>query len=279
MEQKKLTDEKINDLADKVDQLLDLKVKGPQRHSYFELHHSKKFGELQNAFKDNRKPRITLIEFTDDNGNVFIQLPTIYVNWGQDFIAIDFEKPDDSAFIALQPQAISKYKNSLIEGKVRSIPNVPPNFNQMSYKRFEEFIKLADGEMLHWETVLYLQIMFLFIIELADTPTEDSDWDLERYTGYQDTGKGINEFLGIEQLFSGYTVFSLDGLVASPFKSLFIDLGMIESSSGYIGNYGYYKYLFFPYYRNDVSYGWYPDGGARLCKPPLNDYQKKEGNK
>lgn len=277
MEQKNLTlkslDEKINNLAKKIDLL----IKGQEQEQEkaeqeppkrFRLHHNN-FETFENLSKDNRKPNIETVEFTDYNRNVFIQLPTIYVCWGYDFITIDFEDTDDSSYIELKPQAISKYKNALINGKVRSIPNVPPNFNQMSYLRFKEFVKWAGGEMMNWKTVLYLQLMWLFIKETKETPSEPHKWDINRYTSYQDTGQGVDEFLGIEQLFSGYTLFSLEGLDDSvELKSLFIKLGMEPSKTGYADMHGVYMSLFKHVWDDGFDDAW-DFSAARLCKHPL----------
>ena len=259
----KALNEKIETLTNKLDLLLTQKMKKDPIVYRFE--HDGNFNDIKVT---NGLPPIITTEITDENGNVFVNFPTIYVDWVSEVLAISLEKL--SGFIELTPQRISKYKNALIDGKVRSISGVAPNFNQMSYLRFEEFIKWAGGEMLNWKTVLYLQILWLFTKKTKETKGEDYKWNTERYTGYQNTGIGIGEFLGIEQLFSGYTLFSLENN-DDPLFELFKKMGMEKSSDGYNDKLGYYRNFFDARWSYWFGFAWnYVNGySARLCKNPF----------
>ena len=99
-------------------------------------------------------------EFTDENENVFVQLPGIYFTMSdENTIEFSFDKFEDAK--KLEPQAISKYKNSWIEGKIRSIPNVAPDVNQFSYNKSNKLCNWVKGELLNWKTILYIQIIWL----------------------------------------------------------------------------------------------------------------------
>ena len=263
----KALNEKIEALTNKLDLLLgDKKEKEPKPIiELFNLTHDGKFNniKLEHELTKNR-----FNDFIDEYDNEFVQLMPIYVKFSETTIQIEFQEFAGSYEIV--PQYVSKYKNSLIEGKVRSIPDVAPNFNQMSYLRFEQFIKWAGGEMMNWKTVLYLQILWLFIKKTKETKEEDYNWNLERYTAYLDTGNGVGEFLGIEQLFSGYTLFSLENN-DDPLFELFKKMGM-ETAEDYNNKFGYYRNFFDA--RWDLRFGaaW-ADGAyyvsARLCKKPF----------
>lgn len=153
-------------------------------------------------------------EFTDEHKNIYVQLPTIWLHCiGNNEYNFTFE-PVYGA-IELQPQAISKYKNSLVEGKIRSIPNHAPDFTQFSFNKANKFCKWVDGEQLNWKTMFYIQIMWAYAYQTKNNdkilPNENWKWTQERDCGFNDTGKGIGEFLGIEQLFtSGRNFVSFD---------------------------------------------------------------------
>lgn len=144
------------------------------------------------------------LEFIDDYRNVFVQLPTIWLKLDKDKLLFSLEEKRNS--IILQPQAISKYKNSLIRRKIRSIPNVAPNFSQFSFNKSTQFCNWVYGEQLNWRTVLYIQIMWKYAYETKKNNdilrNELSYWMDERDTYWEDTGKGIGEFLGVEQFFT-----------------------------------------------------------------------------
>lgn len=263
----KALNEKIEALTNKLDLLLTQKMEKDPIVYRFE--HDGNFNDIKVT---NGLPPIITTEITDENGNVFVNFPTIYVDWVSEVLAISLEKL--SGFIELTPQRISKYKNALIDGKVRSISGVAPNFNQMSYLRFEEFIKWAGGEMLNWKTVLYLQILWLFTKKTKETKGEDYNWNMERYTGYQNTGKGIGEFLGIEQLFSGYTLFSLENN-DDPLFELFKKMGM-ETVEDYNDKFGYYRNFFDTRWNNGFYYAWFLDYSARLCKNPFEGVEGED---
>jgi|GEM_PF-2639708 len=265
----KALNEKIEALTNKLDLLLTQKMEKDPIVYRFE--HDGNFNDIKVT---NGLPPIITTEITDENGNVFVNFPTIYVDWVSEVLAISLEKL--SGFIELTPQRISKYKNALIDGKVRSISGVAPNFNQMSYLRFEEFIKWAGGEMLNWKTVLYLQILWLFTKKTKETKGEDYNWNTERYTGYQNTGKGIGEFLGIEQLFSGYTLFSLENN-DDPLFELFKKMGM-ETAEDYNDKFGYYRNFFDTRWYGGFYVAWYDGdyGSARLCKNPFEGVEGED---
>ncbi|MFA7449222.1 MAG: hypothetical protein WCY90_00140 [Bacilli bacterium] len=263
----KALNEKIEALTNKLDLLLTQKMEKDPIVYRFE--HDGNFNDIKVT---NGLPPIITTEITDENGNVFVNFPTIYVDWVSEVLAISLEKL--SGFIELTPQRISKYKNALIDGKVRSISGVAPNFNQMSYLRFEEFIKWAGGEMLNWKTVLYLQILWLFTKKTKETKGEDYNWNTERYTGYQNTGKGIGEFLGIEQLFSGYTLFSLENN-DDPLFELFKKMGM-ETAEDYNDKFGYYRNFFDTRWFGRFDGAWDDGGSARLCKNPFEGVEGED---
>ncbi|WP_281512235.1 hypothetical protein [Mammaliicoccus vitulinus] len=222
-------------------------------------------------------------EFTDENDNFFVQLPKIWVNIKENPIIKVSLFPQDG-YMELTPQAISKYKNSWIDGKVRSIPNVAPDLNQFSYLKSLKLCKWANGEMLNWKTVLYIQLVWLCeygTIQNNDIlPNEKYNWSSERDCAFGDTGKGIGEFLGIEQLFtSGRNLVDLSnpetelwGLYKewnfdkdfNPNEkfALWCDYNPDEESEA----------GFFSDWYGDVRYAsWYGDDVAlRLCKKPYS---------
>lgn len=143
-------------------------------------------------------------EFEDDHKNIYVDLPAIYINVINKTIYFSFD--EIAGYIKLQPQKVSKYKNSLVEGKIRSIPNVAPNFSQFSFNKATKFCKWADGEQLNWRTVLYFQIMWAYAYGTKNNngilPNEKYNWNTERDCAFGDTGRGVGEFLGIEQFFT-----------------------------------------------------------------------------
>ncbi len=143
-------------------------------------------------------------EFEDKHKNIYVRLPAIYVNVMGKIVYFTFDEVD--GYIKLQPQLVSKYKNSLVDGKIRSIPNVAPNFTQFSFNKATKFCKWVDGEQLNWRTVLYFQIMWAYAYGTKNNnsilPNEKYKWSSERDCAFGDTGKGIGEFLGVEQLFT-----------------------------------------------------------------------------
>lgn len=262
--------EKIEKLTYKLELLLADKKEKDQKPiiELFNLTHDGKFNNIK---LDNELTKKRFNEFIDENDNEFVQLTPIYVKFSETTIQIAFQ--EFAGAYELVPQYISKYKNALIEGKVRSVHGVAPNFNQMSYLRFEEFIKWAGGEMLNWKTVLYLQILWLFTKKTKETKGEDYNWNTERYTGYQNTGKGIGEFLGIEQLFSGYTLFSLENN-DDPLFELFKKMGM-ETAEDYNDKFGYYRNFFGTRWGNGFYDAWV-SASARLCKKPFEGVEGED---
>lgn len=268
----KVLNDKIEALTYNLDLLLAVKGGGKEDSllKTWTLSHDGKFNKIQGVFNDLFGEIALRRKFiTDDNENEFVQLPTIYVAFNEEQITISFEKLDRESH-KLVPQLVSRYKNALIEGKVRSLTGVAPNFNQMSYLRFNEFVKLAGGEMLHWKTILYLQILWLFINKTKETTAEDYEWDIARYTGYGDTGNAISEFLGIEQLFSGYTFFNLSNHKDDHLFELFKQMGM-EKADNYGNKFGYYKNFFDSRWNGWFDFAWNYDYdySARLCKKPF----------
>lgn len=269
----KLTLKSINDKIEQLNEKLERLLNSSESENInkvdadiFTLTHNGNFDDINIMGKS---PAFLPRELKDGFNNVFIELPTIWVSYDEKKIRISFENRDDiKGWTELKPQVVSKYKNALIDGKVRSISGVAPNFNQMSYLRFEEFIKWAGGEMLNWKTVLYLQILWLFTKKTKETKGEDYNWNTERYTGYQNTGKGIGEFLGIEQLFSGYTLFSLENN-DDPLFELFKKMGM-ETAEDYNDKFGYYRNFFDTRWAYGFNYAWVNDyySSARLCLEP-----------
>lgn len=219
-------------------------------------------------------------EFTDNYGNVYVQLPTIYLQYlGSDEYRFAFE-PTNEEMEELIPQAISKYKNSLINGQIRSIPNVAPNFNQMSYNKVTKFCGWVEGEQLNWKTVLYIQIMWAYAYQTKNNndilPNENWEWDKERDCGFDNTGKGIGEFLGIEQLFTSGRNF-----VSFASRDEGSDLWKLYALWNYGSNFDADKKLgiwgdyneekdsqsaFFFCWNFDFDYAWGNDCSVRLCK-------------
>lgn len=262
----KALNEKIELLTNKLELLLADKKESDPTPELFNLTHD---GRFNNIIVDNNLPKIEEITEIDEYGNHFVVLPTIYVKFSETNIQLSFQ--EYAGAYKLVPQFISKYKNALIKGEVFSIPHVAPNFNQMSYVRFQKFIEWAGGEMLNWKTVLYLQILWLFIKKTKETKEEDYKWNTERYTGYQNTGKGIGELLGIEQLFSGYTFFSLENS-DHDLLELFKLMGMekLEYADSYENKLGYYKKFFDARWYGRFNFAWaYGYFSARLCKNPF----------
>lgn len=154
-------------------------------------------------------------EFEDEHKNIYVDLPTIYVSVTNKIIHFSFDEV--AGYIKLQPQKVSKYKNSLVDGKIRSIPDVAPNFSQFSFNKATKFCKWVDGEQLNWKTVLYIQIMWAYAYGTKNNndilPNEKYNWNTERDCAFGDTGRGVGEFLGIEQLFtSGRNFVDISGI-------------------------------------------------------------------
>lgn len=221
-------------------------------------------------------------EFTDEHKNVYVQLPTIYVYLQNGHCSFVFEKVDGT--LELQPQAISKYKNSLVEGQIRSIPNHAPDFTQFSFNKATKFCNWVDGEQLNWKTVLYIQIMWAYAYQTKKNnktlPNEVWNWDSTRDCGFNDTGKGIGEFLGIEQLFtSGRNFVSFDNREeSSDLWDLYVSWNYnsdfdANEKFGLWGDYNINynsKSAFCSLWYVEFGGAWYDDFyGVRLCKTIL----------
>ena len=215
MAQEKLTLKSTNERIERLEKMIESFL---ERYGYVEnskgdinsrLYFSINFATLKSDCKNSsdflNMVEIKSSEFTDDYGNVYVQLPPIWINLEKKHFT--FENQDDNEnFISLRPQAISKYKNSLIEGKIRSIANVAPNFNQVSFNKSTKFCNWVNGEQLNWLTVLYIQIMWVFAYQTKHNddilPNENYKWNEERDCAWENTGNDIGKFLGIEQLFT-----------------------------------------------------------------------------
>lgn len=222
-------------------------------------------------------------ETTDKFGNVFVKLPTIYVSLKENKLSFSFTKLETSQY-CIKPQLVSKYKNSLVNGQLRSIPNVAPNFNQFSFNKSSKFCKWVDGEQLNWGTVLYIQIMWSYAYGTKNTnkilPNEDRVWNTERDCGFADTGKGIGEFLGIEQLFTSGRNF-VDFKDWNKIKELWNlykswNYNSSFDPAGKFGLWGDYdkdddsKSVFFSCWYYWFDRAWCNDGyGVRLCNAPF----------
>lgn len=221
-------------------------------------------------------------EFTDEHDNVYVQLPTIWLKINGKQLLFSFDEMND--WIELQPQAISKYKNSLVDGKIRSIPNHAPDFSQFSFNKATKFCHWVDGEQLNWKTVLYIQIMWAYAYQTKGNnnflPNENWKWDETRDCGFGDTGKGIGEFLGIEQLFtSGRNFVSFDNREeSSDLWNLYI-LWNYDSDFDADNQFGLWGDFdknestysaFFSGWDNRLDTAWSGgSGGVRLCKTIL----------
>ncbi len=215
----------------------------------------------------------------DEHKNIYVKLPTIYVNVMSRIIYFSFNEID--GYIKLQPQLVSKYKNSLVDGKIRSIPNVAPNFSQFSFNKATKFCKWVDGEQLNWRTVLYFQIMWAYAYGTKNNnsilPNEKYNWSSERDCAFGDTGKGIGEFLGVEQLFtSGRNFVDLSDHETELWK-IYKEWNFNEQfdPNAKFAEWGDYdpdeksKGVFFSDWNNGFNRCWNAgDRAVRLCKKP-----------
>lgn len=285
----KQTNERIDSLEKKLD--LILKAVGSQSNNVptpcvgikvYELNTETLISHCDNpgAFLDSVKFKSN--EFTDEHENVYVQLPTIWLKINGKQLLFSFDEMDDG--IKLQPQAISKYKGSLVDGKLRSIPNHAPDFSQFSFNKATKFCNWVDGEQLNWLTVLYIQIMWAYAYQTKNNdkilPNENYDWNTERDTAWSDTGKGIGEFLGIEQLFtSGRNFVSFDGRDESEETwKLYLEWNYDSkfNANGKFGAWGDYNQdeeshsAFSSRWNDGFDDAWgNNDGAVRLCKNPL----------
>lgn len=288
----KQTNERIDLLEEKIEQILNViksNNKNSQRIETYWLNINNLESNCTNADNFLNLVKAKSKEFTDKHDNVYVQLPTIWIIFKDETLEFIFDK-NELAFIEpdtyeeLKPQAISKYKNSLVDGKIRSIPNHAPDFTQFSFNKSTKFCNWVDGEQLNWETVLYIQIMWAYAYQTKKNneflPNETWKWDNARDCGFNDTGKGIGEFLGIEQLFtSGRNFVSFDN------RKKFSDLWNLYVSWNYnsdfdacnkYGLWGDYdrnaasKSAFFSGWGDEFNLAW-DDGyyGVRLCKTIL----------
>lgn len=279
----KSTNERIDSLESKLDQILKALSKDNEyEETLFEINtKTLQSGERNpegfiKLFKSKSK------EFVDEHENIFVQLPTIWVKFDEDELLFVFEEKED--YIKFQPQAISKYKGALVEGKLRSIPNVAPDFTQFSFNKATKFCKWVDGEQLNWKTVLYIQIMWAYAYGTKNNndilPNEKYNWINERDCAFGDTGRGVGEFLGIEQLFtSGRNFVDISGIycIDDALWSLYKKWNFNESfdPSGKFAVWGDYdpdedsKAVFFSAWGDGFGGCWGAGGSAvRLCKCP-----------
>lgn len=228
--------------------------------------------------------------YTDEYANEYVILPPIYVRkMGDSKVLVSLSQ--FLGGIELKPQMISRYKNSLIDGQCRSIPNVAPNFTQFSYNKSKKFAEWVGGEIMNWETQLYIQLVYLAIYGTkkndACIPNEDYHWNEERDCAFGDTGKGIGEFLGIEQLFtSGRNFISFDGrdgklILWDLYKEINFDSNFNPNMKyGIWGDYDKNPKSFAPFrwvWTSDFVSTWNSgSSGLRLCKTYLEYKENKE---
>lgn len=281
METVKTLSAKVEDLQEKIDLILKklegMEVKKIEEKEVVTITYIRGWnkGIISDLFNEKDIIEKTK-EITDEYDNTYICLPPLYIR-------IEEEKADLSFYplkggIELRPQMISKYKNSLINGQCRSIPGVIPDFNEMSFEKSEKFVEWADGEMMNWKTQLYIQLVFFATYGLDNSLLKE-----EAYCG--DTGRGIGEFLGIEQLFCfGYNFISFkDFHQREELEFLYKSVNNRDSittiidEDGNIDGYGlwgwsstdhYYLPIFNIYYihkdEESISKTYFP----RLCKAP-----------
>lgn len=236
-------------------------------------------GAIIDGYLENIVPEDIIDEFN----NYYVKLTPLYVKKLNDN-QVKLSTEEFEGAVKLVPQLISKYKNSLIKGQCRSIPNVTPDFTQFSYNKSKKFAEWVDGKIMNWETQLYIQLVYLATYGTKKNddyiPNEDCNWDAERDCGFGDTGQGIGEFLGIEQLFtSGKNFISFGGYddenkscLWNIYKLLNYDVKLKPSNGlfGIWGDYGKTSDSIAPFY-SDWNYGfddaWIGGGyGLRLCK-------------
>lgn len=219
MEKEKLTLKSTNERIDSLESKLDLiigklnaseltgKVKTDKDYCIIDINGG--------TIIDGRLGVISPEDIMDEFDNYYVKLPPLFVKvLDNNEVKISTEEFEEA--VELVPQLISKYKNSLINGQCRSIPYVAPNFTQFSYKKSKKFAEWVGGEIMNWETQLYIQLVYLATYGTKENnkyiPNENSYHDNERDCAFEDTGNGIGEFLGIEQLFtSGRNFISFDG--------------------------------------------------------------------
>lgn len=283
----KNTNERIDSLENKIDQILRVlsEKSNDEENPILVLNTNSLKSDVLSADEFLITLKSFSEEFTDDHGNVFVQLPTVWIKIDGELLNISFYEKD--GFIQLTPQAISKYKGSLIKGELRSIPNVAPNFSQFSFNKSTKFCEWVDGEQLNWKTVLYIQIMWTYAYQTKNNneiiSNENYIWNEERDCAFSDTGKGTGEFLGIEQLFtSGRSFVSFDNREGfEKFWKLYITWNYDSSfepngEHGVWGDYGQVDHShsahssFFSGWDGVFSYAWdCGDVAVRLCKAPL----------
>ena len=284
MKKEQLTLKSTNERIDSLESKLDLIIKKLNTsESTNEVKASKKYCIIdieEGKIIDGKLENILSEEIIDDFDNYYVRLTPLFVKaLDNNQVMVSHEEFEGS--IKLIPQMISKYKNSLINGQCRSIPNVAPNFTQFSYNKAKKFADWVDGEIMNWKTQLYIQLVYLAIYGTKKNddyiPNEDYHWDAERDCAFGDTGKGIGEFLEIEQLFtSGRNFISFGGYddeskscLWNIYKSLNYDVnfdrfgvwGDYDKTSGSTAPFYSFWYLGF-------SCAWSYDGdrGLRLCK-------------
>lgn len=236
------------------------------------------------AIIDGHLENIVSEDIIDKFDNFYVKLTPLFVKTLNNSYKVKISTEEFKGAIKLIPQMISKYKNSLINSQCRSIPNVAPNFTQFSYNKAKKFADWVDGEIMNWETQLYIQLVYLATYGTKKNddyiPNEDYHWDAERDCAFGDTGKGIGEFLEIEQLFtSGKNFISFGGYdnksksrLWNIYKLLNYDVNFNPSNKfGVWGDYDKINSSAAPFYVDwgaCSSYAWGNDGACclRLCK-------------
>lgn len=286
MKKEKLTIKSTNERIDSLESKLDLIIKKLNTsESINEVTTSKQYCIVNirtGAIIDGYLENLVSEDVIDEFNNYYVKLTPLFVK-PLDDNQVKISTKEFEGAVKLVPQLISKYKNSLIKGQCRSIPNVAPNFTQFSYNKAKQFADLVDGEIMNWETQLYIQLVYLATYGTKKNddyiPNEDCNWDAERDCGFGDTGQGIGEFLGIEQLFtSGKNFISFGGYddeskscLWNIYKLLNYDVKLKPSNGfGIWGDYGKTSDSIAPFWFNWVRgfyYCWNSDGyGLRLCK-------------
>lgn len=213
----------------------------------------------------------------DRYGNYYRKFPDIYVSWDKKRLYLSLFP--QKSFILIHPQQISEYKNSLINGQIRSIPHVAPNFNQLSFNKSAKFCKWVGGEHMSGITYLYLMLICIFTRGTCDNVVrgEDFDWDNERDCGFGDTGEQPT-FCGLEQIIcSGYNFIELRSFDKQPqlfelLKELLMR-GDLKSQDSYEDIFGYFggtgddeNALFYAVYDGRFGLDGSGDLSPRLCR-------------
>lgn len=287
MKKEQLTLKSTNERIDSLESKLDLIIKKLNTsESTNEVKASKQYCIIdieEGKIIDGKLENILSEDIIDDFDNYYVRLTPLFVKaLDNNQVMVSHEEFEGS--IKLIPQMISKYKNSLINGQCRSIPNVAPNFTQFSYNKAKKFADWVEGEIMNWETQLYIQLVYLATYGTKKNddyiPNEDYHWDAERDCAFGDTGKEIGEFLEIEQLFtSGRNFISFGGYddeskscLWNIYKSLNYDANFDPSNKfGVWGDYDKTSDSTAPFCSGWVSgfdCAWSCDGldGLRLCK-------------